>query len=175
MQFLETPLAGAVLIKSESHSDERGSFYRSFCQQEFMAHGLPGVFVQCNISRNRLRGTLRGMHFQNAPKPEGKLVRCVRGAAYDVIIDLRPKSSTFCQWYGAELTESNADALYVPPGFAHGFITMADDTDILYQMTEFYAPELANGVRWNDPAFGIKWPLPVTTISDKDSGFQSFV
>ena len=172
MRFSETPLAGAFLIESGSHSDERGSFYRSFCQDEFRSHGLPSIFVQCNISRNRFKGTLRGMHFQAAPKQEGKLVRCIRGSAYDVIIDLRRESSTFLQWFSAELTESNLSAIYVPPGFAHGFQTLSDDTDLLYQMTEFYTPELARGVCWNDPLFGINWPLPVTFISSKDCSFQ---
>jgi len=174
MNFTPTPLAGAYLIDAEASEDERGSFFRSFCKREFEAHGLPGTFVQCSISRNRKRGTLRGMHFQSDPKPEGRLVRCIRGGVYDVIVDLRRKSSTFCRWFGAELSESNRRALYVPPGFAHGFQTLTDDSDLLYQMTEFYEKDLAAGVRWNDPAFGISWPLEVTAMSERDRGFPDF-
>jgi len=174
MRFCETPLAGAYLVETDLHGDNRGSFYRSFCSREFAARGLSGSFVQCNISRNKLRGTLRGMHFQAEPAAEAKLVRCIRGAAYDVIVDLRRGSTSFRRWFGAELTESNAIALYVPAGFAHGFQTLADDTDLLYQMTEFYAPDLARGVNWKDPAFGISWPLDVSVISDRDRGLALF-
>lgn len=174
MRFRETPLAGAMLVETESHADDRGSFYRSFCVREFEAHGLPAAFVQGSVSRNRRRGTLRGLHWQSDPHPEGKLVRCVRGAAFDVIVDLRRVSPTFCRWFSAEMSEENMTALYIPPGFAHGFQTLRDDTDILYQMTEFHAPELATGVRWNDPVFGIEWPLDVAVISARDQAYQDF-
>ena len=174
MRFRKTSLAGVILVEAESHADDRGSFYRSFCVREFEAHGLPGAFVQSSVSRNRRRGTLRGLHWQSDPHPEGKLVRCVRGAAYDVIVDLRRDSPTFCRWFSVELNEENMTALYIPPGFAHGFQTLRDDTDILYQMTEFHAPELATGARWNDPAFGIEWPLDVAVISARDQAYQDF-
>jgi dTDP-4-dehydrorhamnose 3,5-epimerase len=175
MYFYETPLVGAFVVETEMRADERGAFYRSFCRQEFQLHGLANAFVQCSISRNRLRGTLRGMHFQKDPKPEGKLVRCVSGSAYDVIVDLRRESPTFCRWFGIELNDSNGAALYVPPGFAHGFQTLRDCTDILYQMTEYYVPELADGVKWSDPAFGIVWPLEVVAVSERDRSFPAFV
>lgn len=174
MRFCETPLAGAILVETESHADDRGSFYRSFCVREFEAHGLPGAFVQGSVSRNRQRGTLRGLHWQSNPHPEGKLVRCVRGAAYDVVVDLRPGSTTFCSWFGTELTDANLTALYIPPGFAHGFQTLCDDTDIAYQMTEFYVPELACGARWNDQAFNIRWPLDIAIMSNRDRSFKDF-
>jgi len=174
MVITPTPLAGAYLIDSEAIEDERGVFYRSFCREEFEAWGLPGVFVQGSISRNHKCGTLRGLHFQAAPRPESKLVRCIRGAAYDVLVDLRRDSPTFRRWFGAELSESNRRAVFVPAGFAHGFQTLADHTDLLYQMTESYVAELAGGVRWDDPAFGITWPLPVSVISGRDRGFPGF-
>lgn len=168
MIFTETPLPGAFLIKLEPHEDERGSFARSFCQHEFEAHGLSPVVAQCNISRNNKRGTLRGMHFQVAPYDEAKLVRCARGALWDVIIDLRPGSATRGQWYGVELTETNATQLYIPEGFAHGFQTLRDDTEIFYQISNFYAPDAASGLRYDDPAIKIDWPLPVSSISERD-------
>ena len=174
MRFRETSLAGVILVETESHADDRGSFYRSFCVREFEAHGLPAAFVQGSVSRNRQRGTLRGLHWQSDPRPEGKLVRCVRGAAYDVIVDLRRDSPTFCRWFSVELNEENMTALYIPPGFAHGFQTLRDDTDLQYQMTEFHAPELATGARWNDPAFSIEWPLDVAVISARDQAHQDF-
>ncbi len=174
MQFEATPLDGVVKITSDVIGDDRGSFYRSFCREEFAANSLPGDFVQCNISRNRMRGTVRGMHFQAPPHEEGKLVRCIRGAVYDVVVDLRAFSPTFRKSFGAELTEVNAVALYIPPGFAHGFQTLQDDSDLLYQMTTFYHPGLARGVRWDDPSLGISWPLPITVISDRDTQFADF-
>ena len=174
MRFAPTPLAGAFLIDSDANADERGSFYRTFCREEFESNGLPGNFVQMSLSRNLLRGTLRGMHYQAVPRPEQKVVRCVRGAAYDVVVDLRKDSPTFCRWFGVELSETNHAALFVPEGFAHGFLTLSDDTDILYQMTEFYVPELAAGVRWNDPAFGIAWPFEPLTLSARDCAFADF-
>lgn len=174
MRFLPTPLAGAFLIDSDASSDERGSFYRTFCREEFESNGLPGNFVQMSLSRNLFRGTLRGMHYQSAPRPEQKLVRCIRGAAYDVIVDLRRDSPTFCRWFGAELSETNRTALFVPEGFAHGFLTLMDDTEILYQMTEFYLPDLVGGVRWNDSAFGIAWPFEPSTLSARDRAYVDF-
>ena len=174
MIFRETDLEGAFLVEMEPRQDERGFFARSFCREEFAAHGLPDVIAQCNVSFNRLKGTLRGMHFQAAPKEEGKLVRCTRGAIYDVIIDLRPDSPTFCAWIGEELTEENLRALYVPPGFAHGFQTLRDGAEVLYYMTEFYDGLLARGVRWNDPAFSVRWPVADLIISDRDRNFPDF-
>ncbi len=168
MRFIPTPLAGAYVIESDAQEDERGSFYRTFCKEEFETHGLKGDFVQASLSRNHACGTLRGMHYQKQPRPECKLVRCLRGRAYDVIIDLRPGSPTLCGWFGTELSEENHKAMYVPAGFAHGFLCLVDGIDILYQMTELYVPELAAGVRWNDPAFGIAWPFEPLTMSERD-------
>jgi len=169
--FMETGLAGAFLVELDRRTDERGYFARSFCTQEFSDHGLPTAVVQCNVSFNRIRGTLRGMHFQRAPLAEAKLVRCTRGAIYDVIVDLRRDSPTYCRWYGTELTEENGSALFVPEGFAHGFQTLADKSEVFYQMFAGYSGEHADGVRWDDPAFGISWPLPVSTIADRDRSF----
>ena len=174
MLFRETPLSGAFVVDPETHEDSRGSFYRSYCSTEFEKMGLPGGFVQCSISRNRTSGTVRGMHFQADPRPECKLVRCVRGSVYDVIIDLRRQSPTFCKWFGAELSEENGSALYVPAGFAHGIQTLTDDAHVLYQMNEYYVAELTSGVRWNDPAFGIVWPREVSVISDRDRTLANY-
>lgn len=168
MIFRETPLAPSFLISPERREDERGYFARTFCVKEFAAYGLPTEVQQCNVSFNRMKGTVRGMHFQRPPAAEAKLVRCTRGAIFDVMVDLRPDSPTFCQWYGAELTAGNGDALFVPEGFAHGFQTLQDDSELFYQMFALYSPEHADGVRWNDPAFGIRWPLPVSTIAERD-------
>lgn len=174
MIFTETKLRGAYIIELERRSDERGFFARAFDQEAFAARGLNPAIVQCNISYSRLRGTLRGMHFQAAPHAETKLIRCTAGAVYDVIIDLRPDSPTFCQWIGVELSAENRRLLYVPEGFAHGLQTLADDTEVFYQMGAPYVAEAARGVRYNDPTFGIIWPLPVTVISDRDQGFEDF-
>lgn len=174
MIFNKTPLPGAFLIALEPHQDERGSFARSFCRREFEANGLAPVVAQCNISRNRLRGTLRGLHFQTAGHEEAKLVRCSRGALWDVIVDIRPGSSTRGQWFGVELTDTNALQLYIPEGFAHGFQTLSDDTEIFYQISNFYVPEASSGLRYNDPALKIDWPLPVSSISAKDQGWPDF-
>jgi dTDP-4-dehydrorhamnose 3,5-epimerase len=168
MIFSETKLPGAYLIEPQRLADERGFFARTWCRREFEAHGLDASLAQCNISFNRQAGTLRGMHYQVAPSAEAKLVRCTMGAIYDVIIDLRPGSPTFLQHIGVELTVENRAMLFIPEGFAHGFQTLADSTEVSYQMSEFYAPEHARGVRWDDPAFGIVWPLPVSIISEKD-------
>jgi dTDP-4-dehydrorhamnose 3,5-epimerase len=174
MRFIPTHLAGAYLIVPEQLSDERGFFARTWCQNEFADKGLNQNLVQCNISYNKERGTLRGMHYQKAPRAEAKLVRCTQGAVYDVIIDLRSDSNTFTQWYGAELTAANRKALYVPEGFAHGFITLQDDTEVLYQMSEFFHAEYAAGARWNDPEFSIQWPIEVKVISERDQNYQDF-
>ncbi|MCS6927204.1 MAG: dTDP-4-dehydrorhamnose 3,5-epimerase [Candidatus Binatia bacterium] len=175
MFFLETALTGAFIIELDKHEDERGFFARSWCQREFLAHGLNPRLVQCNISFNRRRGTLRGMHYQVAPHEEAKLVRCTRGAIYDVIIDLRPESPTFTQWLAVELSAENYRMLYIPEGFAHGFQTLEDNTEVFYQMSEFYAPECARGIRWNDPAFAIVWPPAERIISPRDQHYPDFV
>ena len=174
MRFIQTPLAGAYLVEPELIADERGFFARSYCRDEFTAKGLNPNLAQCNISYNKLRGTLRGMHFQKAPHAETKLVRCTQGAIYDVIIDLRSDSRTFAKWFGVELTAENRNALYVPEDFAHGFITLKDDTEVLYQMSEFFHAEYAAGVRWDDPVFSIQWPVEVKVISERDQNYPAF-
>jgi dTDP-4-dehydrorhamnose 3,5-epimerase len=174
MIFTETTLVGAYVIEPERFTDERGFFARAFDQDAFAAHGLNPDIVQCNISYNRLRGTLRGMHFQAAPHAESKLIRCTAGAVYDVIVDLRPGSLTFRQWFGVELSADNRRLLYVPEGLAHGLQTLAGDTEVFYQMGAPYVAEAACGVRYNDPAFGIDWPLPVTVISARDRDYEDF-
>jgi dTDP-4-dehydrorhamnose 3,5-epimerase len=174
MQFTPTVFAGAYLIEPIYISDERGFFARTYCANEFASKGLKVNSVQCNISYNKTRGTLRGMHFQRQPNAEAKLVRCTSGSICDVIIDLRQGSQTFAQWAAFELTSQNRHALYIPEGFAHGFQTLADDTEVLYQMFNFFAPESAGGVRWNDPAFNIEWPLDVSIMSDKDRAYPEF-
>ena len=173
MKFLPTPLAGAYLIELELLEDERGSFARSFCQNEFRAHGLDPAVAQCNVSFNRKRGTLRGLHYQADPHAEGKLVRCTRGAVWDVIVDLRKRSPTERKWFSAELTADNRRALYIPAGFAHGFQTLQDDTEVLYQMSEFYHPESAHGVRWDDRTLAIRWPIGDAVISPRDRAFPT--
>lgn len=168
MKFAATPLAGAFVVDIEPREDERGLFARSFCQQEFQKHGLEPAVAQCNVSLNLKRGTLRGLHYQAAPHEEAKLVRCTRGAVWDVIVDLRDASSTRLRWFAAELTADNHRALYVPRGFAHGFQTLTDTAEVFYQMSEFYRPEGARGIRWDDPAIGIRWPLPDPIVSERD-------
>jgi dTDP-4-dehydrorhamnose 3,5-epimerase len=172
--FTETRLQGAYIIEPEKLADERGFFARSWCEKEFAEHNLNPCTVQCNISFNKRKGTLRGMHYQVAPSAEAKLVRCTQGAVYDVIIDLRPDSATFKQYVAETLTAWDHRMLYVPEGFAHGFLTMEDDAEIFYQMSEFYAPQLARGVRWNDPAFGIAWPIPQPIMADRDRNYPDF-
>ena len=168
MRFQATKLPGAYIIELTPITDARGFFARTWCQREFTTHQLDPHLVQCNISFNSHRGTLRGLHYQEPPYAESKLVRCTRGAIYDVIIDLRPDSATFLQWVGTELTAENHRMCYVPQGFAHGFITLTADTEVFYQMSAFYAPHHAQGLRWDDPLFQIEWPLPVSVISLKD-------
>ena len=180
MIFKETKLKGAYIIELEPIEDNRGSFGRSFCQKEFEFHEIPMNLVQCHISYNKKKGTLRGMHYQAAPYEEAKLVRCARGSIYDVIIDLRPDSATYCQWTAVELAayrsqlSSHHKMLYIPKGFAHGFITFSDQAEIFYQMSEFYSPDHARGVRWNDPAFDIRWPVAVQVISERDNNYPNF-
>ena len=175
MKFGDVGLPGVRLVEPERMADERGFFARTWCRREFEAHGLEPNLVQCSISYNRRRGTLRGMHYQAAPSAEAKLVRCTAGAIYDVALDLRRDSPTYSQWRGVELTADNRCALYIPAGLAHGFLTLCDETEVLYQMSEFFAPEHARGVRWNDPAFGIQWPGEVIIISERDRSYPDFV
>jgi dTDP-4-dehydrorhamnose 3,5-epimerase len=174
MIFTEIKLRGAYLIDLDKHEDERGFFARSWCVDEFEEHGLNPHLVQCNISFNKKRGTLRGMHYQAAPYEEAKLVRCTMGALYDVIIDLRSNSPTYKEWFSVELTAQNRRALYVPEGFAHGFQTLVDDTEVFYQMSEFFHPECARGVRWNDPKFKVVWMMDTIVISEADSSYPDF-
>jgi len=168
MRFAETKLAGAYIVEPQLHEDSRGLFARTYCAREFREQGLADVFVQCNTSWNARKGTVRGLHYQLPPSSEVKLVRCTAGALWDVIIDLRPDSETYLQHVAVELTASNRLALYIPGMFAHGFQALEDATEVFYQMSEFYAPKLARGIRYDDPKIGIKWPLPVTSISDQD-------
>ncbi|MCB9134316.1 MAG: dTDP-4-dehydrorhamnose 3,5-epimerase [Anaerolineales bacterium] len=174
MLFTSITLPGAYLVDLRRLEDERGFFARSWCAHEAIEVGIDPNIVQCNVSFNKTKGTLRGMHLQIPPFAESKLVRVTRGAIYDVIIDLRPASSTFKQWFGVELTADNRRALFVPKGFAHGFQILEDSTEIFYQMSEYYSPEHARGVRWDDPAFGIQWPLEATEISPKDRVLPDF-
>jgi dTDP-4-dehydrorhamnose 3,5-epimerase len=175
MIFTKGPLEGAVVIDLEKREDDRGFFARAWCEREFADHELATRLVQCNLAFNEAEGTLRGMHYQVAPYGEVKLVRCTRGAIYDVIIDLRPDSPTFKQWMGVELTAENRRMLYVPEGFAHGYQTLVPETEVFYQVSEFYTPEAEGGVRWNDPAFAIEWPdTEVRTISEKDASWPDF-
>ncbi len=168
MIFIPTKLSGVYIIEPEPHQDARGFFARTFCAREFGEQGLATEFVQCSISANRTRGTLRGLHYQLPPACETKLVRCTSGAIYDVVVDLRKDSPTCLQHLGVELTAQNRRALYIPGMFAHGLQTLADETEVFYQISEFYAPDKSAGLRFDDPKLGIQWPLPVTVINDKD-------
>jgi dTDP-4-dehydrorhamnose 3,5-epimerase len=168
MRFRETPLPGAWLIEPEPIADERGHFARAWCAGELKAHGLADAFVQSSTSFNRRRGTLRGLHYQAAPDEEAKLVRCIQGAVFDVVIDLRPGSPTLGRWYAAELSVINGRTLYVPPGCAHGFQTLGDGTEVMYHMSATYRPEAARGVRWNDPTLAIDWPVADPILSERD-------
>ena len=174
MIFTESPLPGAFLVDLELLTDERGFFARAYCAEEFAARGLSTPLRQCSLSYNAKKGTLRGMHFQTAPHAETKLVRCSNGAIYDVVLDLRRDSKTYCRWIGVALTADKRNALYIPKGCAHGFLTMEDDSEIFYQMSNFYHADSARGVRWNDPAFGIIWPGKVETISTRDASYPDF-
>jgi dTDP-4-dehydrorhamnose 3,5-epimerase len=173
--FTPLELEGAYVVDLERRDDERGFFARTWCANEFAEHGLSTDIVQCNLSFNRRRATLRGMHFQREPHAEAKLIRCTRGAIYDAIIDLRPESPTYLRWIGVDLTADNRRALYVPEGFAHGYQTLVDDTETFYQVSEFYSPGFEDGVRWNDPAFGIEWPYPdAPLLSAKDASWPDY-
>ncbi len=174
MRFDETSLPGVFQIQLEPSRDERGFFARSWCQTEFASRGLNSRLVQCNVSFNERRSTLRGLHYQTEPFGEGKLVRCTAGAIYDVALDLRPQSLTFKRWTAAVLSADNRRMFYIPEGCAHGFLTLEDRTEVFYQMTEFYHPEAARGVRWNDPAFQIEWPTKVEVISERDRTYPDF-
>jgi len=173
--FTETKLPGAYVIEVEKREDQRGFFGRTFCREEFEAHGLNSQVVQCNTSFNKRKGTLRGMHFQAVPFAEAKLVRCTSGSIYDVIIDLRPTSRTFKQHFAVELSAANQRMLYIPENMAHGFQTLEDDTEVFYQMSQMFSAEHARGVRWNDPAFGIEWPADERIITERDRNYPDFV
>jgi dTDP-4-dehydrorhamnose 3,5-epimerase len=175
MIFHETKIAGVVQIELDAHSDERGFFARCWCEREMGEHGLNAQLAQCSISVNRLKGTLRGMHYQTAPYQEAKLVRCTKGSLFDVAIDLRPLSATYRQWVGYELTEDNRRSLYIPEGCAHGFLTLSTNTEVLYLISEFYNESAAHGVRWNDPAFQIIWPETINVISKRDLNYIDFI
>lgn len=174
MIFTKTPLEGAYLIDLDRIGDSRGFFARVYCADEFRAHGLVTSFVQVNTSLSAARGTLRGLHYQRSPRAETKLVRCIRGALWDVILDLRRGSSTFGKWFGAELSAENRRMMYVPKGFAHGFITLTNDVEALYFVDEVYSPEHERGIRWDDPKFRIEWPLEPVELSEKDRGHPDF-
>ena len=174
MIFRETPLAGAWVLEPERFEDERGFFARTWCRRDFEARGLDPGIAQCSVSWNHRRGTLRGLHLQIAPHEEVKLVRVTRGAVWDVIVDLRPESPTFKCHFGITLSAENRHELYIPKGMAHGFQTLEDGTEVFYQISEFYAPDSARGYRWDDPAFAIPWPEPVTVMSEKDRTLPLF-
>ena len=174
MIFEETSLPGAFLVKSERHADERGRFERLWCAAEFASRGLSPKLAQTSLSINRQKATLRGLHYQKPPAAEDKFVTCLRGRIFDVIVDLRASSPAYGQWLGVELSASEAVALYVPKGCAHGFVTLEDDTWLLYQISEFYAPELGSGIRWNDPGLAIAWPIEPAMISEKDRALPLF-
>lgn len=174
MKFQPTPLSGVFVVQVEPVEDERGFFARTWCADELAAGGLDAQLSQCSVSWNRLRGTLRGMHWQAAPWEESKLVRCTRGRIYDVVLDLRAASPTKRQWFAIELSAANRDALYVPAGVAHGFQTQEDDCEVSYMISQRYEPIAASGVRWNDPAFGIAWPLGNPVLSDRDAAYPDY-
>ena len=168
MKFVTTPLSGLYVVEIEPHNDERGFFARSFCAREFQAFGLESTVAQCNISFNKKAGTLRGLHFQAPPHEEAKLVRCTRGAIYDVVVDIRSVSPTYLHWHAVELTSDNKRTLFIPRGFAHGFQTLMDNSEVFYVMSDFYHSESSRGLRWDDPTLAIAWPLRNAIISDKD-------
>jgi dTDP-4-dehydrorhamnose 3,5-epimerase len=174
VRLAETPLAGAFLIELDLLPDERGYFARTFDAAEFTERGLDPNVVQCNTSFNARRGTLRGMHYQAEPDGDAKLVRCTRGSIYDVAVDLRPDSNAYCRWFGVELSAENGRMLYIPVGMAHGFQTLEDGAEVHYQMSRYYVPKQARGVRFDDPAFGIDWPLPDPVVSERDRQFPDF-
>jgi dTDP-4-dehydrorhamnose 3,5-epimerase len=171
VRFLPTPVAGTCLVEPERQADDRGFFARTWCAREFAEHGLEPALSQCSVSYNHRRGTLRGLHYQAPPFAEVKLVRCTRGAVYDVAVDLRPDSPTYLRWVGVELTAENGRALYLPRGVAHGFYALADATEVAYQISTAYEPSAARGVRWDDPLLGVGWPGPVAVITPRDRGY----
>ncbi len=175
MKFIKTTLNDAYVIEPEKRSDERGFFARVFCLNEFKDQGLDINIVQANVNFSVHKGTLRGMHYQNAPYQEDKIVRCTKGSVFDVIIDIREDSSTFKKWFGIELSENNHKALFVPKGFAHGFVTLEDNSEVNYLVTQFYTPSAEGGVRYNDPEFKIEWPIKPIIISDKDANHPDFI
>ncbi len=174
MIFTEIDIPGAFTVEFEEKTDDRGFFARSWCEREFAALGLANKIVQCNVGYSTRAGTLRGIHYQDAPHAETKVVRCTRGAVYDVIVDVRPDSPTYGKWSGRELTADNRLMLFIPEGFGHGYQTIENDTEIFYQTSEFYHPESATGIRYDDPAFVINWPLPITAISDTDRSWPDY-
>lgn len=174
MRFTPTAIPGAVVLELEQRQDDRGFFARTFCQKEFEANGLKPVVAQCNCSFNHKKGTLRGMHYQLPPAAETKIVRCTRGAIFDVIVDLRPGSATYLKHVGVELSEDNRKQLYVPEMFAHGYLTLTDGAEVTYQVGEFYTPGHERGIRFDDPALGITWPIPIEVISPKDASWPAF-
>jgi dTDP-4-dehydrorhamnose 3,5-epimerase len=175
MKFIPTAVSGAFIVETDDRSDERGMFARTFCSDTFAAQGLASVYPQCNVSQNCKRGTLRGMHFQADPKAEAKLVRATRGRVFDVAVDLRPGSQSHCKWAAVELDAAKHNAFYIPAGCAHGFLTLEDDCELFYQMSEVYVPELAKGVRFDDPAFSIAWPFAPDIISERDAALPSYI
>lgn len=178
MIFKELQLQGAYLIDPEPIEDQRGFFARTFCRKEFAAHGIDFQILQCNLSSNRFAGTLRGMHYQASPYEEAKMITCIKGAIYDVIIDLRPDSASYLQWETVDLSAGNRSSLFIPHGFAHGFQTLVDETEVFYQMSTYYHPESARGIRWDDPKFAIKWPdtnTRIISLKDKTySGWEEY-
>jgi dTDP-4-dehydrorhamnose 3,5-epimerase len=174
VKFEETPLSGVYVITPDKFPDERGFFARTFCEADFEKHGIAFHTIQCNASFNRSRGTLRGMHYQLAPYGEVKLVRCTAGKVYDVVVDLRPESSTYCQWYGLELSSEEHNALLIPEGLAHGYLSLTENTEVFYQMASYYAPDSARGVRWDDPAFGIDWPFTPVVMAERDAQWTDY-
>ncbi len=175
MKFTELSISGAFIIDMEPIQDHRGYFSRVFCQREFRNGGLSDKISQCSVAYNLVEGTLRGLHYQLPPKQEIKVIRCIQGAVYDVIVDLRQSSPTYCQWYGCELTAENGRALYISEGLAHGYITLVKETTLYYQMSQFFDDALNRGVRYDDPAFGIHWPIPPSVISEKDSTYPDYI
>ncbi len=175
MKFVETPLAGAYVVEVERRGDDRGYFARAWCETEFAELGLANRFVQVNMSGSVEAGTLRGFHYQVTPHSEDKFVRCIAGSVFDVAIDMRPESDTYKQWFGVELTADNKKAFFVPAGFAHGYQTLEPDTELMYQVSAFYAPDAERGLRWDDPTFDVEWPIDEPILSDKDKVWPDFV
>lgn len=174
MLIEKTPLEGVLVTSLQKIEDERGFFARTYCQQKFSQVGVDIQLKQTNVSGNKSKGTLRGLHYQDEPHPDKKLVTCTRGSIFDVAVDLRPDSNTYCQWFGLELSAENRKGLYIPPGCAHGFITLEDDTDVNYLMGETYHADLARGARWNDPVFAIKWPVEPIFMNERDAAYPNF-